>query len=147
MGQNGAAFGQLPHVGPFPLEKISKRGAKKVENQLSPNILFKPQDVGCHKGSPPVLFWDEKRPCLGRGGLLCGNSVPKFELYFCPDHRGGPFGPKLHEPSSYIIQTWFASKKSHFRTFAQLTPSGIIVYIRGCSVQFFGSKGSISWKF
>jgi hypothetical protein len=77
-----------------------------------------------HKGSPPVLFWDEKRPWLGRGGLLCGNSVPKFVLYFCPDHWGGPVGPKLHEPSSYTFQTWFESKKSHFRTFTPLTPSG-----------------------
>ena len=44
MGQNGAVLGQIPHFGPFPLEKISKRGAKKVENQPSPIILFKPQD-------------------------------------------------------------------------------------------------------
>jgi hypothetical protein len=29
----------------------------------------------------------------------------KFELYFCPDHWGGAFGTKLHEPSSCIIQT------------------------------------------
>ena len=58
-----------------------------------------------HKGSLPALFWDKKRPWLGRGGLECGNPVPEIELYFCPDHWGGPFGPKLHEPSSYIIQT------------------------------------------
>jgi hypothetical protein len=45
MGQNGEVLGQIPHFGPFPLEKISKKGAKKVENQPSPNILFKPQDV------------------------------------------------------------------------------------------------------
>jgi hypothetical protein len=54
-----------------------------------------------HKGSPHVLFWDEKRSCVGRGGLLCGNSVPKIELDFCPDQCCGPFGPKLHETSSY----------------------------------------------
>ena len=29
MGQNGAVIGQLTHFGPFPFEKISKRGAKK----------------------------------------------------------------------------------------------------------------------
>ena len=52
--------------------------------------------------------------------------MPKFELDFCPDHWGGPFGPKHHEPSSYIIITWFESKKSHFRTFAPLTPSAKI---------------------
>jgi hypothetical protein len=58
-----------------------------------------------HKGSPPVLFWDEKRSCLGRGGLLFGNSVPKFELDSYPDNWGGPFGPKLHELSSYTAET------------------------------------------
>jgi hypothetical protein len=29
MGQNGAVLGQMPHFGPFPLKKISKRDAKK----------------------------------------------------------------------------------------------------------------------
>jgi hypothetical protein len=29
MGQNGAVVGHVPHFGPFPLEKNSKRGAKK----------------------------------------------------------------------------------------------------------------------
>jgi hypothetical protein len=42
MGQNGAVLGQIDHFGPFPLEKISKRGAQKVENQPSPIILYKP---------------------------------------------------------------------------------------------------------
>ena len=37
MGQNGAVLGQMPHFGPFPLKKISKRGAKKVGNQPLPN--------------------------------------------------------------------------------------------------------------
>jgi len=31
-------------IWPLSLEKISKRGAKKVEDQPSPNLLFKPQD-------------------------------------------------------------------------------------------------------
>ena len=31
MGRNGAAVGQAPRFGPFPSEKISKRGAKKSE--------------------------------------------------------------------------------------------------------------------
>jgi len=44
MGQIGAVLGQIPHFGPFPLKKISKRGAIKVGNQHSPNIRFKPQD-------------------------------------------------------------------------------------------------------
>jgi len=29
MGQNGAVLGRMPHFGPFPLKKISKRDAKK----------------------------------------------------------------------------------------------------------------------
>jgi len=37
-------------------------------------------------------------------GVACNVKMPKFELDFCPDHWGGPFDPKLHEPSSYIIQ-------------------------------------------
>jgi hypothetical protein len=45
--KNGAKRSSTwPHTlfGPFPLEKISKRGAKKVENQPLANILFKPHD-------------------------------------------------------------------------------------------------------
>jgi len=72
------------------------------------------------------LFWDEKRLWLGSGGLKCENSVPKFEREFHPDHWGGPIDPKLCGPSSYVHQTWSASKKSHFRTFAPSTPSGKI---------------------
>jgi len=41
---NDLVVGQILHFGPFPLQKIDKRGAKKVENQPSPNILFKTQD-------------------------------------------------------------------------------------------------------
>jgi hypothetical protein len=49
--------------------------------------------------------------------------VPKK---LCPDHWGGPIGPKLCEPSTYVILFWCASKKSHFQTFTQLNPSGRI---------------------
>ena len=44
MGRNGAVLGQILHFGPFPLEKINKRDAKKVENQPSPYLLIKTQD-------------------------------------------------------------------------------------------------------
>ena len=44
MGQNNPVIGQILHFGPFPLKKIYKRGAKKVENQASPNLLFITQD-------------------------------------------------------------------------------------------------------
>ena len=33
MGQSDPVVGQILHFGPFPFEKINKRGAKKVENQ------------------------------------------------------------------------------------------------------------------
>ena len=105
---------------------------KRCKANLHQMYFSKPRMIWYHKGSHPVLVWEEKRSYLGRGGLLCENSVPKFVLDFCPVHWGGPFGPKLHEPSSYIIQTWFVSKKSHFRTFAPLTPSGIFTWWFPC---------------
>ena len=44
MEWNDPVVSQILHFGPFPFEKINKRGAKKVENQPSPNLLFKTQD-------------------------------------------------------------------------------------------------------
>jgi hypothetical protein len=44
MGQSDPVVGQLLHFGPFSFKDINKRGAKKVENQPSPNLLFKTQD-------------------------------------------------------------------------------------------------------
>ena len=135
MEWNDPVVGQKLHFGPFPflLPKnpslpTSRKSTPGVPKRWKANLhqicFSNPRLFWYHKGSPPVLFWDEKRPWLGRGGLLCGNSVPKFELDFCPDHWVGPFGPKLHETSRYIIHNnWLASKKSHFRTFAPLTPS------------------------
>ena len=57
--------------------------------------------------------------------------MPKFELYFCPDHWGGPFGgPKLHEPSSYIRGSCPESlvARDHARLFgvAGLNPPGSV---------------------
>jgi hypothetical protein len=80
-----------------------------------------------HKGSVAILFWDEKRLWLGNGGLKCENSVPKFELDFCPDHWGSFFGLKLHESSSHVILTRVASEKEQFKTFAPSTTSGILL--------------------
>ena len=40
MGWNGPVVGQIPHFGPFSLQKISERGAKEVENQVPPNPVF-----------------------------------------------------------------------------------------------------------
>jgi hypothetical protein len=44
MGQNDPVVGQILHFGPFPLKKNNKRGAKKVENQPSSNLLFRTLD-------------------------------------------------------------------------------------------------------
>jgi len=77
------------------------------------------------KGSVAILCWDENRLWLGSGGLKCENPVLKFERKSHPDHWGGPIDPKLCGPSIYVHQTWSASKKSHFRTFAPSTPSGV----------------------
>ena len=130
----------------IPLQqKWSETTQQLVRTQFWPTFFRENQHKGRQKGGKPTFTrsafqnpgWfgiikevllsfktqDEKRSCLGRGGLKCGNSVPKFELDFCPDHWGGPFGPKLNEPSSYIIQPWFLSKKSHSRTFAPWTSS------------------------
>ena len=93
------------HFGPFPLEKINKRGAKKVENQPPPNIHLKPRMIWYHKGNVAILLWDEKRLCLGSGGLKCESSVPKFERESHPDHWGGPIDPKLCGTYSYVYQT------------------------------------------
>ena len=69
MGQNGAVNGQIPHFGPFPFKKISKRGAKKWKTNLHQIYFSNPRIVWYQRGSPPVLFWDEKRPWIRRGGL------------------------------------------------------------------------------
>ena len=57
------------------------------------------------------------------GGSIRKHSVPKFELDFCPDHWGSPFGLKLHETSSYVIND-LHRKRNISRTFALLTTSG-----------------------
>jgi len=128
MRQNDPVVGQILHFGLFPLEKINERGAKKVGNQTSPYLLFKIQDDLVSYRKCCHLVWDEKRLWLGSGGLKCENSVPKFEQESHPDHWGGPIDPKLCGPSSCVHQTWSASIKSYFSTFAPSTPSGIIRY-------------------
>jgi hypothetical protein len=37
--------------------------------------------------------------------------VPKSALDFYPNHWGGPFGLKFHEPSSYVILNAICIKK------------------------------------
>ena len=111
MGQNGAAVGQVPHFGPFPLKKINKRVPKRWKANLHQICFSKPRMILYHKGNPPVMFWDERGP--GWGVVACNvetqcQKILNFELDFCPGHWVGPFGPKLHEPSSYTIQTYFA---------------------------------------
>ena len=44
MELNDPVVGQILNFGPCPLQKIDIRGAKKVENQPPPNLLFKTRD-------------------------------------------------------------------------------------------------------
>jgi hypothetical protein len=124
MGQNDPVVGQILHFGPFPLIKSTKGVPKRWKTNPHQIYSLKTRMIYCHKGSVAILFWDEKRLWLGSGGLTCENPVPKFEQESHPDHWGGLIDPKLCGPSSYVNQTWSASKKSHFRTFAPSTPSG-----------------------
>ena len=80
MRRNDPVVGQIFHFGPFPLETAAKGAPKRWKTNLHQICFSKLRMIWYHKGSPPVLFWDENRSCLGRGGLSCGNSVPKFEL-------------------------------------------------------------------
>ena len=109
MGQNGAVVGQIPHFGPFHLErKHQQKGCQKRWNTKFHQIRFSAsQTIPHHKRSIPVVFWGEKRPWVECGGSIRKHSVPNFELDFCPDHWGSPSGLKtglrLHEISSYDI--------------------------------------------
>jgi hypothetical protein len=55
MVQNDPVVGHILHFDPFSLE-INKRGEKKVENQPSPNLLFKTQDDIIIKEVLPSYF-------------------------------------------------------------------------------------------
>jgi len=70
----------------------------------------------------------EKRPWVECGGSKHKYSVPKFELDFCPDHWGSPFGLKLHETVSYVIKQDLHRERNIFRTFAPSTTSVIPLY-------------------
>ena len=128
---------------PISLWKNQQKGCQKGRNTKFNQIRFSAsQTIHHHKRNTPVVFWGEKRPWVERGGSLRKYSVPKNELLCCPDHWGGPFGPKLCEPFTYVILIWCASKKSHFQTFTQLTPSGVM----DCSVQQHGQIFWIHWR-
>jgi hypothetical protein len=110
----------------FTWRKSTKGVPKRWKTNLHQIYSLKPRVIWHHKGSVAILFWDEKRLWLGNGGLKCENSVPKFERETHPDPWGGPIDPKLCKPTSYVQQSWSASKRSHSRTFAPLTSSGIM---------------------
>jgi hypothetical protein len=63
---------------------------------------------------------------LGRGGLLCGNSEPRFELDSVQSTGVVILAPNFmnHLVISFIHDLY---QKSHSRKFAPLTPSGISV--------------------
>ena len=53
--------------------------------------------------------------------VVLNPKMPKFELDFCPDHWGGPFGPKLHEPS-IISFKHYCIKKVTFQDICSVAP-------------------------
>ena len=102
IGRNRAIVGQVPHFGPFPLKNQQKEYQKVWKTKFH-QIRFSACQTIHHKSSTPVVFWGGKRPWVECGGSIRKHSVPTFELDFCPDHLGGPFGLKLHETSSCVI--------------------------------------------
>jgi len=55
---------------PISLKSKSTKGVpKRWKTNLHQICFIKPRMIWYHKGSPPVLFWDAKRPWLGRSGL------------------------------------------------------------------------------
>jgi len=79
----------------FPLKKSTKGVPKRWKTNLHQIYSLKPRVIWYYKGSVAILFWDEKRLCLGSGGLNCENSVPKFERESHPDHWGGRLTPNF----------------------------------------------------
>jgi hypothetical protein len=77
----------------FPWRKSAKGVPKWWKINLHQIYFSNPRMIWYRKG-PPVLFWDEMRLWLGRGGLLCGNSVPKFWTGFLSRPVGWSFWPQ-----------------------------------------------------
>jgi len=120
-GQNRAVVGQVPHC-PFPLKNQQKGCQKGWKTKF--------HQIPDHKRSTPVVFWGEKRPWVECDGSIRKHSVPEFanfELDFCPDHWGSPFGLKLHKTSSYLVTDMLFKrlhrKRNNFRTFTPSTTS------------------------
>ena len=63
---------RYPILAHFPWRKSAKGVPKRWKFYFHQMYFSEPRMIWYHKGSPPVLFWDEKGPWLGRGGLYCG---------------------------------------------------------------------------
>jgi len=99
MEWNDPVVGQKLHFNPLPLKKINKRGGKPT---FTKSAFQNPGWYGIiSKSSCLVLGW--KGALVGAWWPVLWNSVPKFELDFCPDHWVGPFGPKLHLVISFKL--------------------------------------------
>ena len=118
MGQNKAILGQIPHFGPLSLEKNSKR----VENQVPPNWVFSiPNDSSsCKKYSCRVSRWIEAlvRVLWPKMWILSA----KIWTEILPRPLGRSILPLWTIYLNYLNMVCI--KKSHPRTFAQMTPSG-----------------------
>jgi hypothetical protein len=60
---------RYPILAHFPSRKSAKGVPKRWEINIHQIYFSNPRMIMYHKESLPVLFWDEKRPWLGRGGL------------------------------------------------------------------------------
>jgi hypothetical protein len=133
LGHNKAVLGQIPHFGPFPLEKISTRGCQKGGNSTFTKYTF--QTLGWFGIIKEVLlsYLGWKEALIGEWWPKMWKLSTKIWTGIQPRPLGWSDWPQLCGPSRNVHQTWSASKKSHFRTFAPSTPSGIVVWASTCN--------------
>jgi hypothetical protein len=68
-GKRSSTWSDTPFW-PISLKENQQKGCQKGGKSTFTKYTFQnPRMILYHKASPPVLFWDEKRPWLGRGGL------------------------------------------------------------------------------
>ena len=106
MGQNGAVLGQIPQFGPFPFEKIRKKGCQKSGKSTFTKYTFQTLErFGIIKKVLLSCFGMKRGPDWDV--VACYVETQCQNLNWISVQTTGVvlFGPKLHEPSSYIIQT------------------------------------------
>ena len=98
MGRNGAVVGQVPHFGPFPFNKFSKRGAKKGGKPSSAKSGFqRVKRFLIIKESCRVLRWKE---ALGRVWWL---NTYTFSAEIWTGFLSRPLGWSIWPQTSWTI--------------------------------------------